>query len=372
MNIPTSRSVTAGLALAIVLCWPVAARTVAVHPSQSEEGVAFQINTSRTGSITFAAGFAAPLAQIWSFTAGSSLSYPLVAAKKVFVVSGGNDLFAFNASTGSKKWEHLLGGSYNLGAYDNGALFFENSDGAVTAIEARNGKQLWGAQVASDFSASAPIALKGQVFTAGPALTALDETTGAINWSQNINATDGSAAYGDGALYVGGPCQYYAFTTAGTQRWWDNDGCEGGGGDSPVYFNKRDYLVDWANGNFVLSSKAGADVGTFAGSVPPTFFIGSDGRGYALEYTNGQLYCLNAKTGNVVWSVTNSNLSGQPIVINGQPVYGDSRGNIYMLDGATGSQLWTGSVGSSVTSLSAGNGILVVVAGNSVYAFAPQ
>jgi len=60
-------------------------------------------------------------------------------------------------------------------------------------------------------------------------------------------------------------------------------------------------------------------------------------------------------------------------VINGQPVIGDSRGNVYLFDGATGAQLWTASVGSAeVTSLSAGDGILVVAAGDSIYAFAPQ
>ena len=251
-------------------------------------------------------------------------------------------------------------------------LFFENEEGAVTALKAKSGKQLWGAQVSSDYSGSSPIAFNGQVFTAGPVLTAIDEATGTIKWTQQILATDGLAAYGGNALYVGGPCQYYAFKTDGTQRWYDDGNCEGGGGSSPAYFDGRDYLVDWANGNFVLNSKTGAVEGTFAGNVTPTFFIGSNGRGYALEYTNGQLYCLDAKTGNVSWSVANGNLTGQPIAINGQPVFGDGSGNVYMLDGASGTQLWTANVGSGVSSLSAGDGILAVAAGDSVYAFAPQ
>lgn len=367
------RSVSAA-ALALFLSASTAAMASSVLPSggQSEEGVTFQLNPSRTGSITFSAGFSAPLQQIWSYTTGASVSYPIVADQKVFVVSGGNDLFAIDGASGKKVWEHLLGGSGNLGTYDKGALFFEDQDGAVTAVHAKSGKQIWGAQVSSDYSASSPIALNGQVFTAGPALTAVDEATGAINWTQGIDATDGSAAFGGHALFVGGPCQYYAFAEDGTPIWHDSDGCSGGGGTSPVYFNKRDWFVDWANGNFVLDRQTGAIVGTFAGNVPPTFFTGSDGRGYALEYTSGQLYCLNAKTGNVAWSVVVSNLASQPIVINGQPVYASTSGDVYMLNGAKGKQLWSGSVSGSVTSLSAGDGMLVVAAGNSVYAFAPQ
>jgi outer membrane protein assembly factor BamB len=374
MGISASRSVTACLLLGVgVAAWSAAA-AAQIYPgkSQSEEGVAFQINPSRTGSIAFSAGFSAPLAQVWSYTTADSVSYPLVADDTVFVVAGGNDLFALDVSSGSKKWEHLLGGEGNLGAYDKGLLFFESSEGALSALKAKTGKQVWGIQVDSDGSASSPIAVNGQVFTAGPALTAVDEMTGGINWTQGIEATDGSAAYGEGALYVAGPCQYYAFATNGKQRWHDQGECEGGGGSSPAYFDKQDYLVDWATGNFVLDTKSGANAGTFAGTYPPTFFTGSNGRGYALEYTNAQLYCLDVRTGNVAWSVSTTNLSGQPIVINGQPVFGTSAGNVTMLDGASGTQLWTASVGSAVTSLNAGDGILVVAAGDSVYAFAPQ
>ena len=344
-------------------------------PDQTEESVAYQINPAHTGSVTFAGGFAAPLKKLWTFDTKGAVTYPLVAGGQVFVVSNGNDVFALDALTGKRHWEHLLSGNDNLGAYDNGMLFFDNSDGQVTALIARSGRQAWGAQVSSDFSSSAPIALNGQLFVAGPALTALDESTGAIQWSNGIEATDGSAAFGNGGLYVGGPCQYYKYApSSGKLLWHDSNGCEGGGGTSPAYYKGHVYLVDWAEGNFVLSAKTGAVSGNFPGSVPPSFYLGDTGKSRELVIADGKLVCLSLTTGNVVWSYSagSDQLVGQPIAINGQPIVAASSGKIVMLDDKRGKVIWSDTVGNYVNSMNAGDGVLAISAGTKVTVFAPQ
>lgn len=340
---------------------------------QTEEAVTYQINAAHSGSVTFAAGFAAPLHKLWSYDTGNSLSYPLIADGKLYVVSGGTDVFALDAFTGQRKWEHLLGGNDNLGAYDNGKLFFENSNGQVTALKAGSGKQLWAAQASSDFSSSVPIAVRRKVFVGGPAVTAIDEATGAVDWTQGIEATDSAVAYGNGGLYAGGPSQYYKFAIKdGTLLWHYSGCCEGGGGISPVYFDKRVYLTDWAEGNYVLNSMDGSVDGSFSGGMPPTLYKADVHGGYALEIANGKLYCLDARTGNVVWSVANDQMVAPPIVVNGQPIVATNSGTLYMLDGSTGAQLWTDSVSGYVSGMNAGDGIFAVAAGTSITVYGPQ
>lgn len=354
----------------MVACTGVAA-PAATGADQSEEATAFQIDASHAGSIAFAAGFSAPLAKLWSFTTGSGASYPLIAEGKVFVLSGGANVFAINAFTGNRLWKHAVSDVSNTGAYDNGRLFLHGFQGQTTALNATNGKQIWSVTLAA-YSATTPIAVAGEVFLAGQSLVALDEATGALKWSRGIEATDGTPAYGDNGVYVGGPAQYYKFVPDGTPLWHNSGCCEGGGGISPAYFQGRVYLVDWAEGNFTLRASNGAFAGTFPGQMPPTFFIAADGRPRELVVTNGKLYCIKVKTGDVAWSRSDLQLSVPPIAINGQPVVGTSSGLVVMLDGMKGKLLWSDSVGGGVRGLNGGDGVLAVSAGNTVTVFGPQ
>jgi len=378
MNISAFASSTAiATALVLTLGRTADAASAFAPKGQTEDAVAMQINVAHSGDVDFSEGFAAPLVKAWSNDTGGSASYPLVAEGTVFVVSNANDVFAYDLTTGTKKWEHLVSDSTMGGAYDKGQLFFVNFDGLMTALKSKSGKITWSAQMPGQYAfSSPPIAMDGQVFTGGAGsggtLYGVDETTGHVNWTQSVeNGDDSSPAYGDGGLYVSYPCQYYKFSTTGQSLWHYSGGCEGGGGSTATYFKKRVYVNDWASGNFVLNAQNGSITGTFSGGQMPAFYI-SGKRGYGLTITNGKLYCFDVKTGNVAWTFSASGLTGNPIVINGQPVVGSTSGSVYMLDGTTGNQIWTDKVSGSVSSLSAGEGRLIVVSGSKVTAYAPQ
>ncbi len=357
---------------------PAFAASAFAPKGQSEDAVAMQINLAHSGSVDFSEGFAAPLTKLWSKDLGGDLSYALVAEGKVFVVANGNDVFALDLVSGSQDWEHLVSDGSLGGAYDDGQLFFVDFDGLMTALKASTGKTKWAAQMPDQYAfSSPPIALKGQVFTGGAGsggtLYGVDEKTGHVNWTQSVeNGDDSSPAYGDKGLYVSYPCQYYKFALNGQPVWHYSGDCEGGGGSTVSYFKNRAYVNDWASGNFVLNAKTGDVVGTYSGGEMPAFFTGSNKHGYGLTLTNNKLYCFDVKSGNVAWSFSGSNLTGLPIVINGQPVIGSSNGPVYMLDGASGAQLWTDNPGGSVSSLAAGEGKLVVVSGSKITVYAPQ
>ncbi|HKV54664.1 MAG TPA: PQQ-binding-like beta-propeller repeat protein [Candidatus Binataceae bacterium] len=340
----------------------------------SEDASSFQINPAHDGSVDFAAGFSAPLVKAWTYDTGGTVSSPLMALGALYLVSNSNDVFAINLANGKKLWEHLLGSGINLGAYDNGMLFFYSGT-RLAAIKAKNGKQLWSlgnfAGTLGSDNSGAPIAVKGMLYIGGLSIAAYDEMTGENKWVRPILATASQVAYGDNGIFAGGPTQYYKFDAKDGSLLWQNSGCcEGGGGIAVSYSARRVYLVDWSAGNFVLNSKDGTAVGSFPGSNPPSFFtIGK--RKFELVIASGKLYCTDVRTGNVVWSYSNNNLTGQPIAINGQPVAAAGT-SVFMFDGATGAQLWTEDVGSQITGLTAGDGALAVLAGSKVIAYVPQ
>jgi outer membrane protein assembly factor BamB len=59
--------------------------------------------------------------------------------------------------------------------------------------------------------------------------------------------------------------------------------------------------------------------------------------------------------------------------VNGLVVVASTAGKLYVLDGLTGKQMWSGSLSAGVTtSMAAGQGTIVVPNGNAVTAFLPQ
>jgi outer membrane protein assembly factor BamB len=90
---------------------------------------------------------------------------------------------------------------------------------------------------------------------------------------------------------------------------------------------------------------------------------------------------LNAKAlsdYSTVWSFSgDGGLITSPIIVGQAVILGSSSGQIYALEAATGTQLWTGNAGGAIYSgngnvisgLAAGDGLLVVAAGNALLAF---
>lgn len=81
-------------------------------------------------------------------------------------------------------------------------------------------------------------------------------------------------------------------------------------------------------------------------------FIGSD---------DGNLYCLNARTGALYWKYTsNSSIQSSPTVVNGIVYFGSSNKKIYALDATTGTLKWQFTTNSSLSgnSPTVSNGVL--------------
>jgi outer membrane protein assembly factor BamB len=127
----------------------------------------------------------------------------------------------------------------------------------------------------------------------------------------------------------------------------------------------------------VFNASTGAEVGSFTATPIPAFSAQS---GFFLSA--GTLRGIELGSNNVLWTFTgDGNLVSAPIVIDQAVIVGSSSGNVYALDAATGSTLWTGSAGAPIaapdeqnvsqplTGFGAGEGYLIVPAGNRVTAW---
>jgi len=356
--------------------------------------VGYQIDPAHDGAAVFKNGFAMPLTQQWSVNLGGPVSYPVVAKGMVFVTVGntqdyGTQMYALDLQTGATVWQKSISGTYywsNL-AYDGGKLFLVNEDGDLQAFKAdKTGKFLWGGQLPNQYSfETPPNATGGQVFLTGAGegvtLYAVDEKTGNVNWSQEGPAGDSSPAVAAGSVFVTYPCNYYSYgAVSGSLNWYDDTGCDGGGGANPSYFDKRLYVQDWVTGDLVLKAKSGKEVGPFAGSSPAAFWKSGTGSDLGFVLYDGNLEAFSVKTNNISWTFSgDGELVGSPIVVNDSVVMGSSSGMLYVLDAASGSELWSTNVGSAIdggngptSGFGVGGGMLLVPATDELSAWTPS
>jgi outer membrane protein assembly factor BamB len=355
--------------------------------SPSIDAVSYQVNPAHTGAVSFKS-VTFPASSLWSVNVGGAASYALIVGGRVFVtvsVNGNSQLLALDASTGATLWGPiaLAGGSANA-AYDAGTLFVVSgaplSSPTLSALDPATGNSKWSSPVSGGSVPAPPVAADGVVYTIDDGLvTALDETSGVTLWNQEVTGTSGTVAVAVDGIYASAPCTTYALQPAiGSTLWTHNTGCEGGGGATPVVANGVLYSPIGVNGysGTIYDAETGTVQGTFAASYLPAL---TSTTGFFL--TNSTLQGIARSNNQILWSFTGDGaLVTSPLVVNNYVIVGSANGNLYALDGATGSQVWTKNLGAPLpmtapdtsgiySGLSAGDGLLVVPSGTSVTAY---
>jgi outer membrane protein assembly factor BamB len=379
------------IALAGVFAAPVSssgAATTAV-PAGPTSDVAYQISIAHAG-YSADTSIAAPLSQKWSLSFSGGVSYPLIVGNKVYVTvanssSYGTELYALNKNTGKTVWSQPISGTYywSNAAYDAGQVFVVNYDGEMLAYNATTGALNWSEQLPGQYSfSSPPTASNGVVYVGGAGsggtLYAVSETNGSVLWTQSVeNGDNSSPALNASSVFVSYACGLtYSFNrTSGTEQWFSNSSCEGGGGKTAVVSGGKVYARDPDLGNKLLNAKTGALLGTFQAGPAPAF----DGNTGLFLY-NGT---LTASSGSAtLWSFTgDGGLDTAPIAVGSTVYVGSSSGELYGLNVTSGSVVWSTNVGAAIsapdeqnvaqplTGLGAGRGLLVVPAGDNLVAY---
>jgi outer membrane protein assembly factor BamB len=365
--------------------------------SSTEDAVAYQENVAHTGSINFAAGFSAPLKRLWVKDLGGPVSYPLIVGNMVFVTVGntlnyGSRLLRLDLATGNIIWQKPIDGTYFVShiAYDQGRIYDVNPDGLLRAFVATTGRELWSRKLRFQYLfLYSLIATGGQVFAGGSGVGgnvyAVKGRSGLIQWSTFLDhSADSTPAFGDKGVYVSVVCNHYRLSSSTGKIVWhiNPNGCYGGGGGTPVFYNHLIFagdspslLLNAANGKIIRPIQIGQVPAIWTPPSADPLQINPDDKGLSAYDIIG---------GAKVWSfVGDSIFVTPPLVINGVVAAGSVNGTLYILDAASGEELWSSSVGASIGpvlggpggplwGLNAGSDVLLVPAQYTLSAYVPQ
>jgi outer membrane protein assembly factor BamB len=246
---------------------------------------------------------------------GGRATRPVLDGSAVLVV--GEQLFAFDAATGARRWVWPSPGqlaSFGDPAVADGRIYLaEDESNRVHVLDAATGRLLSILAVAghSGFYQSTPVVTQGRIYVearldydrsmaAPQRVYALDATTGRVLWS---GATpDGHVSdpvLADGSVYIANDdSRVYAFDAAtGAPRWAARAGTKGEDLQTPIV------------------------------------------AGGAIYFSTGDrhLYALSTSTGARLWTATLGDFVTSPATVTGGLVYvGDQDGKLYVLDAATG------------------------------------
>lgn len=349
------------------------------------DAVSLQITPAHAGAVNFNS-LSFPSASKWSVNVGGIPSYAIIADGKVVVTVTGNSnfqLIALDQATGATDWGPITISGQSI-AYEGGKVFvlgaLVGGSRTIQSYDIESGTLDWSAPINPAVSQGIT-ALNGLIYTddgsGSNTFDALSEGDGTIAWSvTGLDGLLGMPAATDTGVYRSFPCSTYGFQPlTGAQIFSTNTGCDGGGGTIPVVANGLVYspMGSDSRQGAILDQTTGAVVGSFAATTGEPAFSAT--AGYFLQ--SGTLNALTGTDNNtVLWSFTgDGGLTTAPIVVNQAVIIESSSGNVYALNAATGQQLWTVDAGGPPqplnpnSGLAAGDGLLIVPAGNQVVAY---
>jgi outer membrane protein assembly factor BamB len=240
---------------------------------------------------------------------------PLVVGNDIF--QGGSDgkLYVINKYSGSVK--RVISDSGGIDAaplFSQGVLYFGNNEGYVKAFSYRSGDYLWSYSVGFPI-ASTPFLFDGRLFVlaSNDILYAFDASTGKVLWTVKrdfparrpvIKGNSSPIVY-DNLVYVG-----------------FSDGTFVG--------------ANMFNGSIVLEKNLNTK-GKFK-DVDGTPYV--DDKRIVIPSYDGNLYCMDRKTGSITWSMQDG--SAKSVTVVGDTIYYSSNeGFVYVMDLATGNVKWS-------------------------------
>jgi outer membrane protein assembly factor BamB len=371
--------------------------------SDLPQATAFHLNAAHTGATTFSTDPRFPAAPTWQLTLDGQVSYPLIAAGKVFVTVAGNGsggpgsrLLALDAASGRTAWGPVAieGTGYRSGhTYDNGTLFAISRSGVLQAFNAKTGAPGWRVQLPANYVVSAaPTAIDGVVYVTASgnngAVFAFDGNNGSSFWTRTLAdpaaGEHSSPAVSSDGVFVSCDCLDMKLNRADGTEVWHYHFVTGFGGRTSVYSDGLVYTRrDTHPPGMIRRSSDGQHLDSFLGDrefVAATIPAVTPTAAFLLR--RGSLDRLDPRMQVVGWSfVGDGQLVSAPLVINRVVVVGSRSGKVYAVNADTGAQVWVGMAGGAIEAadetsiakplvgMAAGAGYLVVPAGNSLTAW---
>ena len=294
---------------------------------------------------------------------------PVAAGGSLFLVESGRDgaVSALDSRDGSERWRRPIEHAHAPAAVGDGRVYVSASDtgrvgpASIYALDADDGKVAWERQLTPRGEVWPPAVDDGVVyvptkeFRGGTQvrsyLTALDAGDGHTLWERDLPdllAPEAPTVAGD-ALYLRtqGSAILALARDTGEVRWTSPAACcKPGGvavGDGLVYTGRTS-----AGGIVALRAADGGvawqrPMGTGGASAPLT-----SAGGVVYAGTGDGLHALDAGTGRELWHHRSAQVSGTPTVAGGAVYFGTSDGYLYALDAIDGSLRWRHEAGGPV------------------------
>lgn len=249
----------------------------------------------------------------WAFPLRSeSVSIPVVSENSVFVLSGNNILISLNKNNGKQNWLYsrpqatsitVKGGSQpaiNMSPGGSGQMYVGFSDGALVAIQMKDGSLIWERQLDRDPRFrdvdSGPVLVGDSLYTGSfeGGFFSLKRSTGEIQWKIDEGAVHPMVT-ADGVGYLANTSgQVFSFDLANGKKIWTYT-LKSGIAAQPVVF--REFLIfgESSDAIRILDRRTGAVVSSFTtgrGVLAPVTGNAASGEVFALS-SIGNIYKLD-------------------------------------------------------------------------------
>ena len=354
-------------------------------PSGDTQAVTFQVTTTHTGRSLDQ--FSPPVALRWTRHLGGPVSYPLVAAGRVFVLVSGvpTQLHAFDLDSGRRLWYRTVGPQRSaVIAYGDNLVFVVTEDCTVLALDPATGGTRWAADLVEVPTCVAPPVVRHHLLlvqgggSGAGSLFAFQTDSGVRAWKVRT----GSAAYAPPIasakrIFVNGAQDASSFRYDGTEVWSAPvHGCcdASAPGVAGALYRGRLYA---RYGGDVLDAATGEHIADLSSEAPYAF-----DRQSVLRNQAGTLEAVDIVSGAKQWSLRQeSPFVTAPLVANGAGYVGTRAGFLVAVRLADGVVVWQTDVpgrfrraeGDSrpMRALSAAQGALIIPAGPHLTVLAP-
>ena len=328
----------------------------------------FLHDPAHTGQ-TASAGPSEPVV-LWRFPVGDAVVTSAAVVNGVVYVVGNDGVYAFDAYTGAELWSYPMPyyQMYSSPAVSEGVLF-AGAAGKLLALNASSGTELWSYPTES-LVISSPAVVDGVVYVGFSGnLYALNASTGSKIWNYTTKdvgngiAIQSSPAVVDGVVYSGASDHnVYALRASTGEKIW-NHTVRLTVSSAPAVSEGRVYICSHFGYLYALSAASGKELWHFTVSdnvqrikdYSPTV---AGGVVYVRSSDGGELYAVDASTGDLKWENTGSFYVRGSAAIVGDVVYSGTSA----LNASTGEELWHFPTESNKVSASpaVSNGVLYV------------
>jgi outer membrane protein assembly factor BamB len=307
---------------------------------------------------------------VWSYEAGEPIeSSAAIADGLVFVGTQASELLALELNTGALRWKYKTneGIGESSPCVSGGIIYVGDLSGVVHAVNAQDGKGLWTFKTGSEIKAS-PVVVGDKLLIGSydETLYCLVSKTGKLLWQFKINGpVHCTVSIANGIAYVSGCDEVFRAVRISDGKEVFNVPSGAYTGASPALEGSHAYFGTFANDVLGVNLQTRRVAWRYENKQRQFPFYSSaalSGGKVVLGGRDKFVHCLNAATGQVIWTfATRARVDSSPAIAGGRVYIGSNDGRFYVLELATGAKVWEFEAGAALSASPAVAGGRIVI-----------